>query len=133
MSAKILKIEHEGKTYSGELAVIKSTTLGYEDHGILTSFLHCEWEGGGISAGGYRLDKRGRIGTAFGTDQILRIIETVGVMSWEKLSGRSIIVLFATESNLGSQAVGIAGVHNDKVLVFADHAAQFRNTEGNIE
>ena len=34
-------------------AVIQSTMLGYEDHGILTCFLHLDYSGAGQGFGGY--------------------------------------------------------------------------------
>ena len=38
-------------------ARITRTTLGVEDHGILTAFLHLEGDGWGIGFGGYALDE----------------------------------------------------------------------------
>lgn len=131
-------IEHDGKTYSGQIGTIKSTSLGTQDHGIITSMLHVEWTGGGIGVGGYCLDeprkdadgKRiGRFGTAYGLDHIMRVLETVGVDKWEQLPGKQVIVLFEGESRLGSFACGIAGITNERVLNFNDHAASFIDEE----
>ena len=77
-------------------AKIARTTLGYEDHGILTCFLNLEWAGGGQGFGGYALDAwRGprdgngrRWGTAYGCEFIARILNVVGVDAWEKLPGK---------------------------------------------
>ena len=80
-------------------AVIKSTSLGYEDHGIMTFFLHLDYGGGGQGFGGYGLDKPNdgdrppyRLGTAFGLEAIMRVLDVVGVSEWEKLPGKSVRV-----------------------------------------
>jgi hypothetical protein len=131
MSARTIAVEHNGKTYSGELATIKSTALGWEDHGILTVMLHCEWPGAGIGVGGYCLDEStgkpdyGRRGTAYGLDHLMRVMETVGASRWEALPGKHVIVLFDAEpgkSTWGGTACGIAHALEDKVLIFKDHA-----------
>ena len=127
-------IQHEGKTYSGQIGTIKRTSLGIEDHGIVTSMLHIEWTGGGIGVGGYCLDTprkdddgkhHGRIGTAYGLDHIMRILETVGVDSWEQLPGKQVIVLFEGTGGWGSVSCGIAGITNEKVLDIKAHAESF--------
>lgn len=58
---------------------IKSTTLGYEDHGILTFYLHLEGDGWGQGYGGYVL------GSEFTTRVIKGVLDTVGVSKWEDL------------------------------------------------
>ena len=40
-----------------KLATIKSTSFGNEDHGILTSYLHLAWPGGGQGFGGLGLGR----------------------------------------------------------------------------
>lgn len=134
MSVIKTTIEHDGKTYSGQIGTIKRTSLGVEDHGIMTAMLHIEWKGGGIGAGGNTMDEPrkgedgkhlGRFGTAYGLDHIMRILETVGVDKWEQLPGEKVIVLFEGPSWIGSTASGIAGITNETVLNFKDHAASF--------
>ena len=72
-------------------AKIISTMLGYEDHGMLTCFLHLEQDSVGQGFGGYRLDKSK--GWSIYTDfWIKRILETVGVNRWEGLKGKHIRV-----------------------------------------
>lgn len=130
---KTIAVEHNGKTYSGQLAKIESTSLGYEDHGILTAYLNCRWASGGIGIGGFCLDEpkdRGsrdytRVGTAYGLDHLIRLMETVGVNDWEGMVGAQVVVLFDVppgQSALGTTGVGIAGVLNDKVLILKEHA-----------
>jgi hypothetical protein len=133
-SNRKLIIEHNGKTYTGQIATIKSTQLTTEDHGIFTAWLMCEWPGGGVGVGGYSLDTpietpdaKFRVGTDFGMDQIMRIIETVGVSSWERVAGSKVIVLTeGTSSGWGSQAAGIAHLSEDRVLILGDHVKSWK-------
>lgn len=138
MTGRSIAIEHNGKTYGGQIGTIRSTRLGYQDHGILTADLNVEWAGGGVSVGGFVLDKPRdrdasdytREGTAYGLDQIIRILETVGVERWEDLKGQQIIVLFEGKSVWGSQAVGLAATTDDeKVLVLREHAEAWKAKE----
>lgn len=130
MSDRTIIIEHEGTTYYGQLGRIKSTSLGFKDHGVLSAWLQVEWSGGGAGVGGYCLDEPrskdakdyARTGTAYGLDHVIRLIETVGVDQWEALCGQHVIVLFDRASSLGRMSLGIAGVDNGKVLILADHA-----------
>ena len=71
---------------------ILSTQLGREDHGIMTFMIFVEFYGCGCGIGGYALDgydreTKSRVYSAKGLEAIARIIETVGVDSWEKLPG----------------------------------------------
>jgi hypothetical protein len=131
MTERTITIEHNGKTYSGQIATIKSTTLGMEDHGIVTAYLNCEWSGAGIGVGGMCLDapvkdENGKFlrreGTAYGLDHLMALVNTVGAPTWEKLTGRQVIILFEGKSLWGSTASGIAGLTNDKVLILKEHA-----------
>ncbi|GAB2906791.1 hypothetical protein GCM10027047_01270 [Rhodococcus aerolatus] len=133
MSPRIT-VSHNGADYAGQLMTIKSTRLGWEDHGILTASLVCEYPGGGVSVGGHCLDEckrdadgrpvypSDRLGTAYGLDHVMQIMLTVGVERWEKLPGSLVIVLSTGTGGLGSMSVGIAGVQNDRVLILKDHA-----------
>lgn len=80
-----------------ENAKIVATSLGREDHGIFTAYISFEYDEGGQSFGGYGLDaykapKDCRIGTAWGMEFIMRVLETVGAESWEKLIGKHVRV-----------------------------------------
>lgn len=78
-----------------ENALIKSTSLGYEDHGVFTYFLHLEFDCCVQGFGGFCLDtpdsvdkyKNPRRGTAFGHECIIRVLRAVGVSRWEDLPG----------------------------------------------
>lgn len=89
-------------------ARIKSTSLGYEDHGIMTFYLHLDYGGGGQGFGGYGLDdfdkeKDRRVGTAFGLEAIIQVLKTVGVDTWEKLPGTPVRV---RQNHMRIQAIG---------------------------
>ncbi len=79
-------------------ARIKSTMLGLEDHGLLTFFVHLEWNGAGQGLGGYGLDSsagkdhKDRIGFGPGLIAIRSILEVVGVERWEQLPGQLVRV-----------------------------------------
>jgi hypothetical protein len=133
--ARTITIEHNGTTYYGKVARIKSTMLGSEDHGILTAYIHVEGDGWGVGVGGYGLDTPvhdasgkfiGREPTAYGLDQIVQFIHTVGVTSWEKLSGAEVLVLFDNEHSWGGTPKGIAHIRDeDRVLILKDHAEEW--------
>jgi hypothetical protein len=134
MAARTITVEHNGTTYYGQVARIKSTLLGQEDHGILTAYLHCEGDGWGIGVGGYGLDawteaEKRRVPTAYGLDQIVQFIHTAGVGSWEKLPGTEILVLFESKNSLGGIAAGIAHIRDeDRVLILKEHAEQWQDS-----
>ena len=73
-------------------AKIKSTMLGYEDHGIMTCYIQLEQECTGQAFGGYRLDAPKNADSYMGTFWIERVLKTVGVQKWEDLVGKYIRV-----------------------------------------
>ncbi len=84
-------------------ALIESTMLGYEDHGIMTCFLQLKQGASGQGFGGYGLDDiplKDKKGHSMGDRQpskaagfwIKRILETVGVDKWEDLPGHYVRV-----------------------------------------
>lgn len=142
MSNVSVKITNGAKSYSAQVMTIKSTSLGYEDHGIWTAFLSCQGEGTGIGVGGYTLDgtpatsplgDNRRSGSAYGMDHIMRLCETVGVSKWEDLPGKKVYVLFEDKGNgstLGMTAQGIANIDTGKVLDLKDHAQAWKDKVG---
>lgn len=78
-------------------AIIKSTMLGYEDHGILTLWLMLEQDGGCQGFGGYRIDsynkdKKEICDSSHCGFWIRRVLETVGVGKYEDLPGKYVRV-----------------------------------------
>lgn len=125
MSDRQLTITHNGTEYSGKIGRIAATHLGPEGHGIFTAQLTVEGDGWGVGVGGYIL--KGDSG--FGIDHISAIMKAVGVETWEKVRGNSVMVLFGAEAGFGNRAVGIAHPVEDRVLIFAEHAEQYRERE----
>ena len=111
------RLNKEKKSMEIVNAKIISTTFGIEDHGIMTFFLHLEWSGCGQGLGGYALDKsqRGsdeRIGFAPGFVAIRKILETVGVETWEDLKGQ--LVRLKIDSLGSSRRPIIGNILEDK-------------------
>jgi hypothetical protein len=67
-------------------AKIDSTTLGFEDHGIFTAFLHLNYGGSAQGFGGYSY--QGLMSYKF----LDGVLKTVGVDNWEDLPGKYIRV-----------------------------------------
>lgn len=88
-------------------ALITGTMLGLEGHGIMSSFIYLEFDGGGIGFGGYVL------GGKSGIEYIEEILNVVGVDSWEKLKGKHVRV---DSEGLGGKALGIGNILKDKWL-----------------
>lgn len=74
-------------------AKITSTSLGMEDHGIMTCYLHLEGDGWGCAFGGYALDtwdekRKRRVGVAAGMDALMTLMEILEIGRWEDLAGQ---------------------------------------------
>ena len=99
---------------------IIETFLGREDHGILTCYLTVEGDGFGVSIGGYCLDKydenkRKRIAYHKSFELIDRILEVVGVSTWEELQGKYIRV---KSNGFGGRVTEIGNLIKDDWLDF---------------
>ncbi len=86
-------------------AKITGTMLGIEDHGIMTCNLQMEWPSHFQGFGGYCLSTfnkqlNRRVGTAYGMQFILEILETVGVEKWEDLKGKYVRIKTTHEKML---------------------------------
>lgn len=84
--------------YKSVNARIKRTHLGFEDHGILTIWLHLEYDSGGQGFGGYVLDDkpldedRGKAGytrqpSRLAGRSIACILKALEVDTWEQIPG----------------------------------------------
>lgn len=123
--------------YRQRIAKIASTSLGVEDHGVLTAYLTVDYGGAVQAIGGYGLDRydaeqKRRVGTAYGCEFIARVIRACGVAKWEDVAGRTIYVL--QDLPEGTSVLGTAkvvGIENlptepGERFVFADLADEFR-------
>lgn len=124
-----------------DIAKITGTSLGYEDHGILSCMLTVTYGGGACQGvGGFSLDTPykdangkhlGRVGTGYGMEFVARVMRACGVSSWEKINGRTIYVLQdgePGESMLGSSRVlGIENLPTEpgERFIFAELADHF--------
>jgi hypothetical protein len=99
-------------------ALIESTMLGWEDHGILTAWLTFTYDGAGQGFGGYSLDepikKDGKFlyrrGTDYGMQFIEGIMKAVGATSWEKLKGMHCRVETDSQSDWGGKIIRIGHI-----------------------
>lgn len=97
---------------------ISATHLGYESHGIFTAYLALQSAGFGISVGGYALDEfidKKRIITKKGAELIPRILDVVGVETWEQLAGQYIRV---EDNGIGESISKIGNLIEDNWLDF---------------
>lgn len=97
---------------------ISATHLGYESHGIFTAYLTLQSAGIGISVGGYALDEfidKKRIITKKGAELIPRILDVVGVETWEQLAGQYIRV---EDNGIGKSISKIGNLIEDNWLDF---------------
>jgi len=80
-----------------ENAIITDTMLGREDHGILTFMLYVDLEAGSCGIGGYALDyydiqTKKRCYSAKSAEAVSKVLDIVGVNTWENLKGKYIRV-----------------------------------------
>lgn len=103
------------------IARVESTHLGNEDHGIFTAMLHVNYGGSVQGVGGYVLGDHA-------SDFIQGVLCACGVDSWEKVKGRTILVLTDGES-FGAAVLGIENLPTEpgERFLFADWQAKARS------
>lgn len=99
-----------------ENAQITGTTLGIEDHGIMTAMIGLSGEGWDVGFGGFALDQwdeaqKRRVGTDYGLEFVMRVLHVVGVDSWEKLKGQHVRV---ESEGWGGRALKIGHITKDR-------------------
>lgn len=97
-------------------AKITSVKLGREDHGIMTFMIFVEFGACGCGIGGYALDQYDRVAdtrvcSPKGLEAISKILDVVGVDSWEKLPGSYIRF---KDNGLGSTIDEIGNIIEDE-------------------
>jgi len=100
-------------------AKINWTMLGLEDHEIMTFIVDLDFGGSGQGFGGYALDdydkkKDKRIGSAYGMESIMRLLDVVGVSKWEELKGKNVRV--KREGGWNGRLAAIGNILEDKWL-----------------
>lgn len=104
-------------------ARITSTMLGREDHGILTFMIYIKFDSGmHCGVGGYVLDEydpvnKVRIFKPKSMEVISKILDVVGVNSWEELPGKYIRF---EDNGWGSMVTKIGNIMEDKWLDFKE-------------
>lgn len=101
-------------------AVIKSTFLGREDHGIFTFYLGCDTDGLFRQVGGYCLDYKDKDSGKYiyfpnSLRLINEILSVIGCNSWEGLRKRYIRLMID-----GSSVKGIGHIIEDKWVIFSE-------------
>lgn len=99
-------------------AQIANTMLGREDHGIFTFMIYIRFDGCGVGVGGYSLDEydketQTRIFQAESMEIIAKILDVVGVDTWEDLKGKYIRI---KDNGWGSTVDEIGNLMEDKWL-----------------
>lgn len=94
-----------------QLGKVESVMFGFEDHGILTFMIYLNYGGSCQGFGGYALDtydkeKKRRVGTAAGTDLILKLLNLFKVSKLDDIEGRSVFALRDSD-NWTSSIVGL--------------------------
>lgn len=114
------------------IARIRSTMLGYEDHGILTAWLDLDFGGSGQGAGGYGLDEYDkeldrRVAHAACGAFIAGVLSACGVQSWEKVAGRTVFAL-KDGNGWNGKVVGLAPLPTEKgePFIFEDAFVDLR-------
>lgn len=114
-----------------ENARIKSADLSMADHGCFTLWLNIEGDGWGCGVGGYCLGK-GYVGaTKFegspkGIEEIMRIMDVVGVSEFSELAGKYIRV----ETNgVGGIIKKFGNIVKDKWFDYEEFYKKERETE----
>ena len=97
-------------------AKIRSTMFGREDHGIMTFMIFVEFDPCTCGVGGYAIDQydkntKSRVFTASGLEAISKILEVVGVDTWEQLPGKYIRI---KDNGWGSTIDEIGNLMEDK-------------------
>jgi hypothetical protein len=114
-------------------ALIKSTQLGIEDHGLMSFSINLDYGDSFQGAGGYcldgpRQDENGdfikREGTAWGMSLIMEILNVVGVSNWEDLPGKHIRV---KAHSTGVEAIG--HITEDKWLTFKEFGKELQHEQ----
>jgi len=89
-----------------KLGKVSSVFFGFEDHHILTMSIMLDFGGTGQGFGGYVLDtyseeKKMRVGTASGTDFVLKILNLFEVKHLDAIVGKPVFALYDTNEYTG--------------------------------
>lgn len=105
------KSDDKGRSLTVENAIVKKVEITTEDHGLLTAYLHVEFDGGGCGFGGFKLGNADRSNLImeknYCAEFLARCIHTIcGFGRWESLEGRPLRVLHEGIGGGGIVAIG---------------------------
>lgn len=84
----------DGHEYAAELGTIESVSLGFEDHGFLTGFIHLAFPGSGQGFGGVVLGGPNGQSCSFLTEKWVRgILRVTGTSDWNDVAGCRVYAL----------------------------------------
>jgi hypothetical protein len=113
----------ENDTATERIAKIRSTFLGYEDHGIFTGILDLDYGGSGQGAGTLCLDYNDRDSGKHkeSTDGavhrwVIGCLRACGADRWEKVAGRTVIAI--CEDGWNGKVIGLKPLPTEKGDVF---------------
>jgi hypothetical protein len=98
-------------------AIIESTMLGREDHGIMTWMIFIKFDKcvhcgvGGYALDGYDSHTETRVCVAESMESIVKVLDVVGVDKWEDLPGKYIRF---EDNGWGSTITKIGNIIDDK-------------------
>jgi hypothetical protein len=102
-------------------AQINTSRLGFISNGIFSFCLTLTIQDrGAVTLGGYVMDsydkeQEKRVGTAYGMNLIMRILEVVGVDTWEELEGKYIRI---KNTKLGDRVSAIGNLMKEEWIDF---------------
>lgn len=109
-------VDYNGHTYQVELATIKSTWIGTEDHGIFTVSLDLEYSGGSFQGLGHL--SAGQDGEYLGK-VVKAILDTIGgYANWESLKGVKVYAL--REEGWNGMIRGLLSLDQQRVVIFKE-------------
>lgn len=112
-------------------AKITKTQLGcLHDRGIMTFWIHLEFDGCGQGFGGYCLDsycqeKQTRVQTTLTGEMIYGILEALDLDSWEDLKGKYVRAV-VNSRGLGQKLLGIGHIVNNKFFMIEDWLSNYK-------
>lgn len=100
------------KEFEKRIAKIESVSLGFEDHGILTTWLFCDYGGSCQGVGGLVMStvnepKEPAVAIPGFGNYIVGVLRACGVSKWEDLPGRTVFMLFDKDAGMHDQPLGI--------------------------
>lgn len=107
-------------TLHREIAKIRSASLGFEDHGVLTTMIQLDYGCLSQTIGTYCLSSvdepdKPAVAIPRAMDFIIRVLRACGVDRWEQLPGRTIFTLWSGDHMpLNTMPVGIENLPTEK-------------------